>query len=278
MTFNYTLPNTEYRKPIVNAILETVSVICVCYNEEPNKIRATINSIIAQDYPNIEIIIIDGGSKPDTLDVFKEYQEQIDYMVSEEDRGIFDAMNKGIFRATGDWIIFMNIGDKFYDRHSLSGLMAGANRDVDILYGGISSDDLIVVPPLQVSKYTLYTRGICHQALLARRSLFFKVGQFNLAYIICGDPEWIIRAFKQGAAFKYMNVVVANYEGYGFSSNYHRRKYYWKMLLCEHFSRTEIIAYWLRWILERSIRRIVKLDFSIPTCIKRYFHKNRKDS
>jgi glycosyltransferase involved in cell wall biosynthesis len=256
--------------------METVSVITVCLNEEPKEIKETINSIIAQDYKNIEIVIIDGGSKSNTLNAFKEYQKQIACMVSEPDKGIFDAMNSGILKATGEWIIFMNIGDKFYESHSLSRLMAGAKNDVDILYGNVMKNYLSMSPK-KISKYLLYRKGICHQAILARRSLFQSIGLFDPAYKLCGDPEWIIRAFKKGVAFKYMNVVVAYYAGGGLSSNSEFRKPFWESVVRKHFSRTEIIAYWFKSVLERTYKRIIKLDFSIPASIKKYYHGNIKN-
>jgi len=213
-----------------------ISIISVCYNEEPEKIRGTMNSIIAQDYPQMEIIVIDGGSKNDTLEAFEEYRDYINCMVSEPDDGIFHAMNKGISKATGDWIIFMNIGDKFYSPNSLSGLMAGGRSDVDILYGNVvMADDLVIMPVKKLSKYGLYRRNICHQALLARRSLFSRIGLFDLNYKVCGDPEWVIRAYKAGTVFKYMDLIVSYYEGNGFSSNYDRRLVYWKKLLRQHY-------------------------------------------
>jgi len=153
----------------------------------------------------------------------------------------------------------------------LSGLMAGASCDVDILYGNVIENDLLRFPPEKISKYQLYARNICHQAILAKRSLFSNIGQFNLAYKICGDPEWIIRAFKKGAKFKYINVTVAYYAGFGFSSNSEARRPYWEKMIKEHYSKNEIIAYWLVSILERTGKRIVKLDFSVPATIKRYF-------
>ncbi len=251
--------------------MNAVSIISVCFNEEPIKIKETMNSIIAQDYKNMEIIIIDGRSKPETLNAFEEYRKQINYMVSEPDRGIFDAMNKGVSKATGDWVIFMNMGDKFYNNHSLSGLMAGAKSGVDILYGHAVKNNLINLSPQKISKYKLYSRGICHQALIVKRSLFSFVGNFDLAYKLCADPEWLFRAFKKGANFKYMDVVVAYYEGNGLSSNYELRKPFWESAVHKHCSRIEIVAYWLRLILERAIRRVIKLDFRLPVSIKTYY-------
>lgn len=237
---------------------ETVSVICACLNEDPFRIKSSLNSIIMQDYADTEIIIIDGGSKPNTLSAFEEYHNQIEYMISERDNGIFDAMNKGVARAKGDWIIFMNIGDEFYNKHSLSMLLSCADSDSDILYGNAAINNVISRPPQKLSKYALFRhgRGICHQALIARKSLFSRIGTFDVSYKVCGDPEWIIRAFKNGASFKYVNIVVSSYELNGFSANRRRRQFYWKKMIRQHFSNTEIAVYSFISIIERLLRKI----------------------
>lgn len=274
MSITNTVPITKKTDSTNCAMMETVSVISVCFNEEPKKIRDTLTSIIEQDYKNIEIIVIDGGSKKDTLDAFAEYRNYISYMVSEPDDGIFHAMNKGCSKATGEWIIFMNIGDKFYNTQSLTALMAGADREVDILYGNVTLNNMIIKPPKKVSKYNLYSSRICHQAVLARRSLFLRIGSFDLSYKLCGDPEWIIRAYKNRVAFKYVDVIVAIYEGHGISANIERRQPYWEKLLNQHYSKTEVTVYWVISIFERAFRRIANLDFSMPKGVKRLISRS----
>ena len=96
-----------------------VTVITVCYNAETG-IEKTIQSVIGQTYQNIEYIIIDGGSKDHTLNIVNKYKDRISKVISEPDKGIYDAMNKGILAATGDWINFMNVGDSFFSPDTLS--------------------------------------------------------------------------------------------------------------------------------------------------------------
>ena len=95
-----------------------VSVITVCYNEK--KIENTCKSIINQTFEDYEWIVVDGGSNDDTVDIFKKYKKNMSYFGSDKDSGIYNAMNKGIKIAKGEWIIFMNGGDCFYQKNSLS--------------------------------------------------------------------------------------------------------------------------------------------------------------
>ena len=103
-----------------------ITVITVVYNCH-DTIEATILSVINQTYDNVEYIIIDGGSKDGTVDVIKKYQDQINYWVSEPDEGIYEAMNKGIDKASGDWINFMNSGDSFTSDKVLNSIFASDN-------------------------------------------------------------------------------------------------------------------------------------------------------
>lgn len=92
-----------------------ISVVTVSYNAV-GTIEQTLLSVINQTYPNIEYIIIDGGSTDGTVDIIKKYADEIVYWISEPDKGIYDAMNKGIKKANGEWINFINAGDSYYDK------------------------------------------------------------------------------------------------------------------------------------------------------------------
>ncbi len=114
--------------------LPRVSVITVVYNGEAF-LERTIQSVINQTYPAIEYIIIDGGSKDGTVAIIQKYQHNIAYWVSEPDRGLYDAMNKGLAVATGEYVLFLNAGDTFFDNHTLQNVFIHWQPNVDIFYG-----------------------------------------------------------------------------------------------------------------------------------------------
>ena len=120
-----------------------ITVVTVVYNGV-EFLEKTILNVLGQDYPNIDYIIIDGGSTDGTLDIIRKYEDKISKWISEPDQGIYDAMNKGIKLATGEWINFMNAGDYFYEKETLYKVFGGSERydGVDILYGNTEYDYL----------------------------------------------------------------------------------------------------------------------------------------
>jgi len=110
-----------------------LSIITIVYNNM-HHIERTMLSILYQTYPNIENIIIDGLSTDGTVDIIKKYESRISKFISEKDNGIYDAMNKGLALATGDYVLFMNSGDEIYTKDTIANVFASA-EDADIYYG-----------------------------------------------------------------------------------------------------------------------------------------------
>lgn len=209
-----------------------VSVITVCLNCR-YLIEKTIKSIISQSYPNIQYIIVDGGSTDGTLDVINRYISHIDVVISEKDDGLYHAMNKGIKYATGDVIYFLNSGDYLYDTNVIDRVCAQFSRfpDCDILYGDVilvddkSSKHLSMYRP---TPFHVLTRcGVCHQSLFAKRSLLDSFKTFNTKYSVYADYEWLLRSiFLEKSRVHYFNTPVVYYRMGGISQNNPSEYYY----------------------------------------------------
>lgn len=195
-----------------------ISIITVVLNGE-KYLEETIQSVINQTYDNVEYIIIDGGSTDGTLDIIKKYEDKIDYWVSERDKGIYDAMNKGIDVATGKWINFMNAGDGFYADDTLEKIFAiNDYKNIDVIYG---NHNVIYPHKTRIAKagnLENIWKGsqFCHQSSFVASSTH-KANKFNLSNKIGADFEFFYCLFREKKVFKHVDIVVANYSAGGVS-------------------------------------------------------------
>ncbi len=220
-----------------------VSIITVCLNCR-DLIEKTIQSVIAQSYPNVQYIIIDGGSVDGTQDVIKKYKAHIDVIVSEEDDGLYYAMNKGIRYATGDIIYFLNSGDYLYDTNTIEMVCAQFDLfpDSDIVYGDVILFDDIGEQRLSMCRPTPFhvlTRcGICHQSLFAKRQLFNSFEPFNTKYRIYADYEWLLRSLLINMCrIHYFETPVAYYRAGGISQNRTEQNYHERIEVMDKYSK-----------------------------------------
>lgn len=182
-----------------------ISIITVVYNNAQT-IRDAIQSVLSQDYPNIEYIIIDGGSSDGTLSIINEYKEQISYFISERDNGLYDAMNKGIRVSTGEIIGILNSDDLYANQKVISDVIMRfkINSDLSILYG-----DLVYVKYSNVSKTIRTWKSIAyydkyfehanvppHPSLFLKSNIFERVSLFNLDFKLAADYEFMFRLLK----------------------------------------------------------------------------------
>lgn len=174
------------------------SVITICYNEA-SSIRKTCRSITSQTWKDLEWIVIDGGSTDGTLEILDDYSDQITCLVSEKDEGIYDAMNKGIAHAQGDYLIFMNGGDAFASDHVLR--LVSEAPQVDLIYGDLFFEKPggeRAQYPDQLTKGYLLKNMVPHQAAFYRSELFSKFGTFDTSYRIAADYELFVRLLELG--------------------------------------------------------------------------------
>ena len=211
-----------------------ISIITITYNAE-RWLERTMRSVLAQTCKEYEYIIVDGASKDGTVDIIKRLEPEFEGRLSwksEPDKGLYDAMNKGIARAKGDFLWFVNAGDEIYAPDTLAHIVAAATDDTDIVYGkacivnaeGVKvSEHHKVTPPDLQRKHLLNGLVVCHQAILVRRSIADK---YNTDYRICADYEWVLKAVTASRKNMYLDEYVCKFLTEGVSQK--QRKRAWK--------------------------------------------------
>lgn len=189
-----------------------ITVITVCYNAAKT-IEQTILSVIHQTYPHIEYIIVDGASTDGTLDIIQKYQKHVTCLISELDSGVYDAMNKGIKLATGDWINFMNAGDCFHDCDVCQSVMDQIVGHPTIVYGNTFMKyyygDLIKQPfPIHELSWHMV---FIHQSCFVQAA-YQKAHLFNSSYKITSDYDFFHRAYREEVPFCYLDMIISDYE------------------------------------------------------------------
>ena len=193
-----------------------ISIITIVYNDKEG-LQKTIDSVISLNYDNIEFIIIDGGSHDGTAELMRKHESNIDYCISEYDLGIYDAMNKGINVATGDWLNFMNAGDYFANENVLNEIDFTANQKVDILYGYKSQKGKLFYP-MSIKNLEIGLIFGNHQSMFFNKNKLQNELYYDEKYKIYADYELVNRIYKQkNSVINFVNVLVADFEGGGIS-------------------------------------------------------------
>jgi hypothetical protein len=194
--------------------LPLITVITVVYNGA-KYLEDTIKSVINQTYPNVEYIIIDGGSTDGTIDIIKKYEDYIDYWVSEPDKGIYDAMNKGIDLTAGQWINFMNAGDRFYDENLIEEIFSKDIKKNVFIYGNAILMPLSIIQK-QENWHLDILKRIIHQSIFTPLTCL-KKKKFNLKYRIMADYD-LIRYCINESKVVYIDKIICYYDYNGVSS------------------------------------------------------------
>ncbi|HBU06917.1 MAG TPA: glycosyl transferase [Candidatus Magasanikbacteria bacterium] len=216
-----------------------LSIITVSYNSAET-IEDTIKSVIAQNYSDLEYIIVDGGSKDSTLQIVDKYRDKIAKIVSEPDKGIYDAMNKGINMATGEVVGIINSDDFYFNDQIFNNIISQfENTSSDAVYG-----DIIYVNRKDIKKQVRFWRAgeykeeklncgwiMPHPAFFVKKEIYNKFGLFNLDFRIAADYGLMLRFLKNGLKVNYLpQTFVCMREG-GFSGqSYKQRKKGWQEL------------------------------------------------
>ena len=199
---------------------KTISIITITLNAE-RYLEQTIASVVNQTYSNREYIIVDGASTDGTLDIIKKYESEIDNWISEPDKGIADAMNKGIDLATGDYILFLHSDDYLVNFSVLERASEYLEDRFDIFFFQVLHD---IHGQNQVSSnrslgwLTNFKMGSCHQGQLCSRKLFQRIGKFDTSFKIDMDYDLILRAYRADASCNSVNMPLAVMRLVGISS------------------------------------------------------------
>jgi putative colanic acid biosynthesis glycosyltransferase len=200
-----------------------ISIVTVVYNAKDD-LEKTIQNIVNQTYKNIEYIVIDGGSKDGTVDIIKNHEDKIDSWISEQDGGIYDAMNKGIAIATGDFINFMNAGDIFFDEKSLEKVVLKMDSNSKTYFGRAKTEDRDISWIYPSYKFDNKNIDIWlksslpnHQTMFFPKQ-FYKNYRYNLKYKIGSDSDYKFQAQKE-CGFCFIDEVIAVFELGGISTH-----------------------------------------------------------
>lgn len=201
-----------------------VTVVTAVLNDAGH-IEQTILSVISQTDIEIEYIIVDGGSKDGTLELIGKYKDKISLLISESDRGVYDAMNKGIKYSTGDFVYFLNSGDVLLNPSILSKIKLEELKERNaIIYGNVvvaygNIEALEKPRPFFNSKMKFKGIGICHQSMFFPGELI-RNEKYDLSYNIAADYDLAYRLWRKGTVFLYKDITIAKYDwGKGISSN-----------------------------------------------------------
>jgi glycosyltransferase involved in cell wall biosynthesis len=204
-----------------------LSVITVVYNNVDD-VERTLLSVARQTYTGIEYIVVDGHSTDGTLQVIEKYGGRITKLISEKDEGIYDAMNKGLSVATGDYVLFMNSGDEFYSPQTVANVFATVDN-ADIYYGETEMMDekgnslgrrRHAAPADLTWKSFKYGMSVSHQAIYIKRAL---TESYDRKYQLSADIDWILHAVKKAKKIVNVNQYVAKYKVGGMSKLRHRQ-------------------------------------------------------
>ena len=204
--------------PDPRSAIPWLSVITVCFNAG-TALRGTVASLRAQQTAGVEWVVVDGASRDGSTDWLR--AQQPDRFLSEPDCGIYDAMNKALALATGEWVFFLNAGDSFADACTLADVAAALQRAdtaPDILWG-----DVLYVGARGkrrrrfhwVTRRRLLFGDLCHQAVFVRRVLVQRLGNFDATLRYNADFDWLLRAFRAGACLQYLQRDIAHFDDSG---------------------------------------------------------------
>ena len=217
-----------------------ISIITVCYNAQ-NEIAATLKSVKEQTFKGYEYIIVDGASKDNTLKVIAESGVAPTLLISEKDKGIYDAMNKGLALAKGDYLMFLNAGDSLYSPNTLQQIADLAKNNPDVIYGdtAIVDADRNYLRPRRLRPPKHLTRNsfkngmlVCHQAFLPKRELAMP---YDMQYRFSADFDWCVKILAKATTYVQIEGYIVNYLEEGATTRNHVKSLKERFRIMAHY-------------------------------------------
>ena len=236
------------------------SIITVTFNAG-GVLEDTIQSVITQSYKNVEYIIVDGGSTDRTLDIIQRYRTHLHTIVSEPDQGLYDAMNKGMRLATGDYLCFLNAGDELHEDDTLLQIVRSLPPSgplPDVIYGETAIVDeeghflrmrRLSAPEHLTWKSFQAGMVVCLQAFFARREL---AEPYDLRYRCSADFDWCIRIMKKSTTLHHTHLTLIDYLNEGMTTRHHQASLKERFrIMCHHYGYASTVLRHL-WFVVRS--------------------------
>lgn len=231
-----------------------ISIITVTYNAA-QYLEKTIWSITSQSYPNIEYLIIDGGSTDGTVDIIEQYADRIAYWCSEPDKGLYDAMNKGLRRASGDYVWFINAGDLIHTPDTVERIVVQLTGDElpDVIYGETAIIDgegrNLGLRRLRAPRTLTWKRFrmgmlVCHQSFIVRREI---TPEYDLRYRFSADYDWAIKCLKNAKFIFYSGMILSDFLEEGMTSQNRKKSLRERYeIMCNHYGKisTSLLHAW----------------------------------
>ncbi len=224
-----------------------ISIITINRNNADG-LNQTIQSVVSQSYKNLEYIVIDGASTDDSVKIIEKFNSNIKYWVSEKDLGIYDAMNKGISKAKGDYLLFLNSGDYLYSEHCIQDVFSKQpNTELiacDMVFEKPNNKKVLQQQPDQLSFFYMMRTSLWHPATFIKRKLFNDFGLYNVNYKIASDYDFFLKVtMVKQVTYCHIPVTLSVYNTEGISSNaqYHQVHKDERMLIQQSYFSDPII-------------------------------------
>ena len=241
------------------------SIITVTYNAGKT-VEDTIQSVITQTYKNVEYIIVDGASTDDTLSIIQHYRDHIHTLISEPDKGLYDAMNKGLSVATGDYVCFLNAGDELHEDDTLQLMVHSLPTEEkelpDVIYGETAIVDeeghFLRMRRLSAPEHLSwksFRQGmmVCHQAFFARRD---HAVTYDLKYRFSADFDWCIRVMQQSHTLHNTHLVLIDYLNEGVTTRNHKASLKERYrIMCKHYGSVSTFLHHVKFALRMIYKK-----------------------